>query len=489
MNFSHWKKVDIKGLYFLTVHPDLQITKIQWENNIIVLLGFILDPHNPSRDNFGIIETLAKRIKRADDLHSELLCMGGRYVLIVKIGVDVRILNDANGMRQVFYCKDQNNELWCGSEPAILADHLKLTTDQAIKDDLFKLSFFSKKAEYWYPGNSTIYNNIHHLTPNHFIDLVRHTIVRYWPSDFLKRYSFKDAIEKSAFYLQHLMVAANNRFNLALGLSGGYDSRIVLAASKKIKENTLYFTHTINGKSPNIKDIRIPSELCKRLELKHVVITIPDRMDFNFETFFNKNVTTARESKGLNINGLYTYFKNAGCEVVLTSGNMSEISKRNARRLPRLPNYLVNDSLLTLFAEMQGSSIAPCKFREWHEAFNNNIHCKQLNVLDMFYWEQRMARWAAMTFSEMDIAFENFCPFNCRELLSTMIGLPLYYRSQPDYIFHSELVNYMWPETLQLPINPLDSSFIKHTRYFLFKTRLYDILKLLYLITIKKNQF
>jgi hypothetical protein len=334
-----------------------------------------------------------------------------------------------------------------------------------------------------------MYSTIHHLTPNHFIDLVNHTIKRYWPAGSLKRYTYKDTIEKCAFFLQHLIEAANNRFNLAIGLSSGYDSRIVLAASRNVKNDTLYFTHTLKGKDYSIDDIRIPSELCKKLKLRHVVIDIPERMDLHFETLFNKNVTTARESKGLNINGLYDFFKNDRSEYVLTSGNMSEISKRNARRLPRLPNYFINDSLLTLFAEMQGSTIAPCKFRTWLDDFKSNTHCRRLNVLDMFYWEQRMAKWAAMTFSEMDIAFENFCPFNCRELLSIMIGLPLYYRSQPDYIFHTELVNRMWPEALQLPINPPGNSLIKLTKYLLFKTRLYDMLKLLYLVTIKKNQF
>jgi len=484
-NLENWRHEKVDHNYYLTVHPDLQISKASWNENFIIMLGYILDPLNTSFDNNQIVDSLIKEARKADEIFEKIGRMCGRFIMIIKMNNDFRIFNDTTGMRQIFYYMDNLNHLWCASQPSIIADHLKLSADREIYNDLFRLSFFSKTTEYWYPGNSTIFKDIYHLTPNHYIDLHNHQIVRYWPKRTLPFIPFDKCLKKSRFLLENLLEAACNRFHIAMGLSAGYDSRIVLAASKKVRNKIFYFTHTSEDSDSKMEDVSIPAELLPNLGLQHHIIKIPNKMECHFEILFRKNVATARTCKGLNTYGLFKHFRNDENEVVLASGNISEIAKRNARRLPRVPNFLINGFILSSVADMQGSRFANKKFKEWYTSIKDILQYG-LNVFDLFYWEQRMANWAAMTFSEMDIAFENFSPFNCRELVENMIGLPLKYRSQPDYIFHTELIRTMWPETLQMAINPAKNSLQKTINYFIFKYRLYDFLKYIYIISIRR---
>jgi hypothetical protein len=484
-NLQNWKHEKVNDNYYLSVHPDLQISKVSWGNNFLIMLGYILDPYNTSFDNNQILNLILKDIKNIDEVFKKLERMCGRFVMIIKVDNDFRIFNDTTGMRQIFYYKDSHNHLWCASQPSIIAEHLNLDVEKEIYDELFKLSIFSKTTEYWYPGNSTIFKDIFHLTPNHYINLDQLNIVRYWPRKKIKNRSYNECLQNSVLLLENLIEAATNRFNLALGISAGYDSRLVLAAGKKVSDKIFYFTHIKEDSDVNMDDVSIPADLLARLNIQHHVIKIPDKMDSDFEKLSRTNVTTARTTKVFNTYALFEYFKNEKKEIVLSSGNISEIAKRNVRRLPRLPNFLINGFILSSVANMNGSRFAIKKFKDWFVSAKETLKFG-IKIFDLFYWEQRMANWAAMTFSEMDINFENFSPFNCRELLENMISLPLKYRSQPDYIFHNELIRTMWPETLQLPINPERNSFKRIFNYFFFKSRIYDLLKYIYIICVRR---
>jgi hypothetical protein len=485
IDFQNWKYEKIDNNYYLSVHPDLQITKAKLNDNLIIMLGYMLDPLNPSYNNDQIVDSLIKKSNIIDDVFDLCGRMGGRYVILIKINNYFRIFNDATGMRQVFYHTDNQNHLWCASQPSIIAENFNLKPDQEICDNLLKTSLFSNTTEYWYPGNSTSYKDIFHLTPNHFIDLRDHHIERYWPKKKISRIPYKECLKKSVFLLENMLEAASNRFNLALGISAGYDSRLVLSAGKKVSNKIFYFTHIREDVDLNMDDVTIPAELLPKLNLQHHIIKIPDKMDSNFENVLKKNISMARTTKGLNVYALFEYFKNEKKEIVLSSGNISEIAKRNVRRLPRLSNIFINGFILSSVANMNASKFAIKKFKEWFLSAKETSKYG-MKIFDLFYWEQRMANWAAMTFSEMDIGFENFSPFNCRELLENMISLPLVYRSQPDYIFHTDLIQIMWPETLQLPINPEKKKIRKAIDYFLFKSRIYDVLKYIFIVTLRR---
>ena len=59
-----------------------------------------------------------------------------------------------------------------------------------------------------------------------------------------------------------------------------------------------------------------------------------------------------------------------------------------------------------------------------------------------------------MGFTEADIAHEIFLPYNCRRLLLTLLSAEEKYRMPPEFELNRRLADHMWPETLDVPINP-----------------------------------
>jgi hypothetical protein len=90
-------------------------------------------------------------------------------------------------------------------------------------------------------------------------------------------------------------------------------------------------------------------------------------------------------------------------------------------------------------------------FDEWLSDTRNafNVH-----LLDLFYWEQRMGNWQAMSQLEWDIVQEVFTPLNCRSLLATMLSVDEKYRRPPEFRLHRQLILSLWPDVLSEPINP-----------------------------------
>jgi hypothetical protein len=77
-----------------------------------------------------------------------------------------------------------------------------------------------------------------------------------------------------------------------------------------------------------------------------------------------------------------------------------------------------------------------------------------IHLLDLLCWEQMAGRWQAMIRSEYDVVQESFAPLNCRTLLVEMLTLDESLRKSPTFLYFSELIRGLWPQTLSEPINP-----------------------------------
>jgi hypothetical protein len=103
---------------------------------------------------------------------------------------------------------------------------------------------------------------------------------------------------------------------------------------------------------------------------------------------------------------------------------------------------------------MRGNSFAINQYEKWLATTRKISADFGVNILDLFYWEQREANWGAMNQTEADIAHESFFPYSCRKLLTTLLSAEEKYRMPPSHELTKELAFQMWPETLRMPINP-----------------------------------
>lgn len=449
--FHHWYHSELPDGSYIYVHPDLYCMVASRKRDFIALMGYILDPFNPSRNNSQIIADMLKSCKSIEDLFRYLEPVGGRFVIIAGLGDQKIMVCDPSGFRQLFYMSDSDGGVWVSSQSSLLSEIFALKVDENVERDLYNLPLFANTHEYWYPGELSAYSGVKHLIPNHYLDLGSLKQVRYWPDKRLSEESVEDCVEKCSEILRGLYSSIQRRYELAQGITAGLDSRIILAASRDVGPEIEYLTHTHAGLGLSGADIVIPSKMLPALGLEHKIVVHYEMMDKEFERIYRRNVCTARYGHGLNAYAFYRYFNEQGKERVLINGVCGEIT-RGFYYLPAL--VPVNAVTLCSLTRMRGSRMALEQFESWLESTREVSRESGVSILDLFYWEQRVGSWAAMSYSEYDIAFESFSPMNCRLFLAIMLGVKKSYRQTVDTFLHRALIKRMWPQTLEYVINP-----------------------------------
>ena len=408
-SFPDWNIEEVPGGYYLAVHPDLNYATVKSEKATVILLGYLIDPRRPSLSTSEILKGIISRCNSLNDLFENLSGTCGRFAVIARIKNSFAFFSDTSGLRQVFYCSDSAGRLWCASQPSVLAELFSFRTNSVVERELFGLPLFVS-SEYWYPGSLTAYREVSHLNPNHYLDINAKKQVRYWPVRELEEVSLNDGIERASELLAGIMKGASKSFHSALAISSGLDSRLLLAASREVSASIEYLTHTHKALNVSGADIVLPSIMLPRLGLRHNVVFHSEKMDPDFERIFRRNVTTARIIKGKNAYAYHRFFEEHGKHFVVINGNGGEIT-RNFYYLPK-PISTSGFSLASLVG-MSSSPLAVAQFGEWLSGAQG-VEQYGVSVLDLFYWEQRVGNWAAMSLSEYDIAFESFAPFNCQ---------------------------------------------------------------------------
>jgi hypothetical protein len=241
-----------------------------------------------------------------------------------------------------------------------------------------------------------------------------------------------------------------------------------------VTEKIYFFTHTHAHLDTEGADIAIPREMLSKFGLEHHVVTNDGVMGDDFESIFKRNVTAARKRIGLNAYAILNYFAARNMEPLVANGVCGEIS----RLFYRLPAwYPLSGKVLATLADMSGSRVAEEEFDDWLQSARK-IPSSGIDILDLFYLENRNANWCAMSYSEYDIAFESLSPLNCRSLIETMLGVDRRYRVPPRYQLHKELIRQMWPELLEFPINP-PAGIREHLLHQLRRTKPYEMLRFL----------
>ena len=446
--FSDWTRVQLPNGSLLAVHPDLEVTRVEDSRYQLILLGYVLDPDAPQADNRTILSDRCKISATTDALIASLDRLGGRYVLFVFTPHEQFVLNDAGGLRQVFYYRDPSGNLWLAPQPGLLCNrfHFEYTADaQSFLDS----ETIRKYREPWFPGDTTPFAEVQHLLPNHLLDLSSGEVKRYWPREHIKKYSLAEGAQKSTALLRGLMQAARQRFDLAMALTGGYDSRIVLAASRDLVKDLLIFSMMYHRLTPQSPDITIAQQMADFAGVPHHLFGCFDPMDEDFTYLYMHNLEKVYQSYG---NIVYGRFRNLDQGKVVVKSVVNEIARCFYYRNGVYP-YRVTTDFLCKVSKLGEHPFVYKHFARWL-ADAKPVADLGYKLLDFFYWENRNANWQAMSQLEFDLAHEEFTPFSCRALLATMLGVDIKYRCMPKNLFQREMVRQSWPELDQFPYNP-----------------------------------
>ncbi len=447
-----WKSIPLQTALFLTAHPDLHVETVRNGSVSITLLGDVLDPQNPDAGNGEIAIQLLEQLCKDRDFDSFIertYRFAGRWAMILDNGHEIRLYHDAAGMRQVYYhivTSGPSRGVWCASQPSLLSHALGLSEAPELAELVDSLKLRIK--EYWWPGGQSRYSDIKLLLPNHFLNLGNGRSHRFWPTGPRVEKPLDEVVAAAGPLLQGIMLAASRRFPLAFPLTAGIDSRLILAASRDIKDKLLCYTLVYYDLTEQSPDIWVPSNLLKKLAIDHHVYECPKQMDPELERIYRKNVTDAHDAWSPIAQGLWNHLPP---DHVCVRGTVSEIARCFFMR-PRVKPEPDSGFEIARHCGLHDSEYIVSVIDEWQTVLGDT---RGYHIMDLFYWEQRLGTWAATNYTEWDIAQDVFSPYNCRELLMTMLSAGETYRHGPEYTLYQELLKQLWPSVLSEPINPL----------------------------------
>lgn len=444
-----WKAISVAaGRFAGRVHPDLPVAQAARDGLELTLLGYVIDPDAPGAGDGQVLERLLAGAASVPDLFRLTASLAGRWVLIAAAGESVQVFHDAAGLRQVHYTDATLSTSVCASQSGLIARELGLAPDREAVEG-FLIPQASRDAEYWWPGDSSPYAGVRRLLPNHSLDLTARSARRYWPWEPSGVADLPSGIASACDSLRRVIVAGAERFNLALGLSAGLDSRTLLAASRELRHRLHYYSIRFGSNARSHPDLTVAARLVRRLGLRnHHWMPCPSRVRADFQQLYFGSVPFARRLHCPTAQAIEDHFPR-GCVAML--GHCSEIARSFYRR--RGTPERLDGAVLAGVTYASGSDFAARHFGAWLAEAEPFARANGYDVLDLFYWEQRCGSWLVTGYQDLDLVREVFVPFNCRDLLAKMLAIDSRYRGADD-LTHREMIRHMWPEALSEPLNP-----------------------------------
>lgn len=368
----------------------------------------------------------------------------GRWILVFGNDKRVIVLGDPSNTKGIYY-SFRHGSIIVGADPNLLA--LAIDEAETAEGTDFSLRFVMSRKGDWWPGEATAYKSIKALLANHFVSSESQEVFRYWPTRPRTSMSYQSAIEEAGSLLRRALRTIAFREPVALPVTAGLDSRLLLAASLPMSDRIHYFVSAHGGKTHSYPDIAVPKALFRSLQIPfHVyegtaVIASgllpefrrchpqakPEYIQFAFPSHpdWPKNIQTVLE------------------------GPVNEVGCRYyGNRL-----FSLDPKELCRLAAMSGD-FPERHMKAWLEDAQEACQKTRYEALDLFYWEQRTGRWVSKIANELDFFFDPVYPYNCRAYLDLIVSIPFREKNYPNRKFFVDLISYLEPKLLEFPINP-----------------------------------
>lgn len=461
-DFLNLKEIQTIGDFSLYVGENSEYCCVKNGNNEFHLLGVLYDWEFPSLSNAEILENISRNHTLEDILKSTgKYC--GHFVLIVKIENKMFIVNDTAAQKEVYYDSDFTT---FGSQPKLLG----LATDLIDHTDKDAIEFYDSelfKRERLFINETTHKKNIYHLLPNHFLNVSEKKRERFFPNEKLEKNTNSYIVAKVTEILKGYIKAISMRNDIKMGVTGGYDSRVLFLASLDVECE--YFVSQQSFMYKDFYDLVIPKSLSEHFGKK-----------LNLEIYedYDVDMTNADYLNDVDFPRFIKPIESDTKHFIYINGNISEIARNYYGYFNRLSGsdlcFLMNNAVSKFIAK---------RYDKW--LVNRLLFEKYgYHYLDMFYWEEKMGNWAAKGKTE-SIAFNKdiISPFNSRDLIKLLLSSKrkdrdAYFNRLYDLLIYELSGKDEW--ITKLPVNPTTKkTIVKYMKKMgVFNLYRYVILKL-----------
>jgi hypothetical protein len=471
---ENWISTSMPDGNILSTHPDLECTQVTKNGFQVTLLGYLLDPNRVQDGNEQILTRLCETANTIPQLIDLTDPLSGRWILFIYHLEEAVVMNDPAGLRAVFYYLDSVGKVWLASQPGLLAQKFGLQVSPEAAEFITSPRYLQRK-ERWFTGDSSLFAKVQHLLPNHLFDLKSKTVRRFWPTQPLQRISLEQGVEQVASILKNSVLSAHHRGPLAMSMSSGVDSRMIFSACKDLSPEIYFFSMMYRSHTEESDDIRVPRAIAKQLNLTHHVLDSRGEMGEKFKPIYSQQVTGIDYDWGAIVEQRNEFVPRNS---LVLKGSISEIVRCRYFATGAYP-YRVTLPRMVNLMNVGYTSLVYDTLQGW---MREAIGCETLNyrLLDLLSWECEVGNYISLGQMLYDLAQEDFCPLNNRQLLRLMLGVDEKYRSYPLHIMERKVIGYLWPELLEFPFTPSrklpqkslrDNQFLQWLKYFLLENK------------------
>ncbi|MGQ5700497.1 hypothetical protein ACUJ46_00380 [Sandaracinobacteroides sp. A072] len=296
----------------------------------------------------------------------------------------------------------------------------------------------------WISGTLTAHRGVFRLLPNHYLDLRHFTAHRFWPAPALLAApapGLGAAADSVARHMAGFAAAAASQFRIALALTAGLDSRLVLAAFRGHTERLSCFTIDDSG----AVDREVAARVCKGLGIRHRGLPVLRASEAELARW-DRMVGQALRSNNREV---HPTMNALDADVVMT-GLFGEPARcflyahdwQQVNAIPADALSILGRLKQPRDAELEADTDA------WLDPIR---HLPRSTVFDLAYLELRMGSWAMGQGPIQKARMWSLMPFAQWPVQEAFLTLSLADRGSERLL--PMIGERMWPEAMRFPIN------------------------------------
>jgi hypothetical protein len=414
-----WRRERV-GPFLLHRHPETRYARLSAGDRHLVLLGEVYDLAT------GAAPDLAPLLAAGEaDLFEAVDRLGGRFALLLVEGGRLRALNDAIGSRSLYY--HAGAPFCLGSHAPLVAGAVRARRREDIPPLLRHPCYRARTVKYL-PGDWTLYEDVFGLIPNNLYDTAAAGTRRYWPRGPLRPARFETFLETATEYLRAHATFASAHYRPVFGLTGGVDTRAVLAAFRAF-DRPFETVTWLDGRRLAPGELETVAGLSAYLGVPHRGVRYAPAADGiariaarNGGGFRGPSRLTSAMLAAYGHRPARAFIRCFGGEVVRGFYNNMRQKPMASARPEEMARAYVGD------VKASRSGFVPVALPAFEQFFARGNY-RGLEGLgydpnDLFYWEHRMGMWGAGANNELDPAMTTLIGFNARPLFAAAFGLP-----------------------------------------------------------------
>lgn len=442
LQFDHWNEHLFGGTLKLCFHNNLPFSYKENDAYQMAVLGYAVNPFYNEESPEDTLERCLQLNPLEGSFFEELDHLSGMFTFWVyqKKTNHLLLFPDNGTILEAYYKKDDGG-IFIASQVKLLQ---KLT--QVKKKEVFRE--YENPPFKLNPLYNTFFENVYKLIPNHYYDVNSGKQLRYFPYKDNIDISFEEGVDILSQHCKRTMDLFSKNYELAIPITAGWDSKLLLAYSRSSTSDVLFYTIMYPNYTLKNIDVTTASLLAKKANVNHTIATFPDR------TYEPLNETLNESIDNANSNLLSSQFKHINNETLkhklVLTGTAIETAKNYFVHLDKIDEH----HLITL-AKIGNSDFIKNTYRDWLQNSKDHIQKHGFKIADIFHWEQNIGAFVSRSSTQNNLSQIQalFPAYNCKYLISSLLGVKDVYRGKHHNKLFKTVIQNEWPELNEIPVN------------------------------------